>query len=165
MIQLHSAEVHIGYGWPGYFSLERLRLHLLLEFGRNEEDDSYLAAKIHNEELLRFAVKYFMNQRADYERVIELCMAAKVKAEFHAFDWDSYLFEAYKRAGMIIEQRVLARKQLLDGKLSYYDKLKESYSVNDWKFTYPEILEKLRPDLNRKVNIGSFIKIVRDEGE
>ncbi|WP_238540379.1 hypothetical protein [Paenibacillus mucilaginosus] len=78
--------------------------------------------------------------------------------------WKKLRHEAYRASGQLEEQRKLAEELLLDGDYDYYLKLKSTYTPEEWKGVYLELLPRLEHS-GRSYYFDPYPRILIEEQE
>lgn len=154
-----------------------IRFHLIEATDGPAKAQEFIEQNLHLPRFREIAIKKAATEN-NYERVLTLATEGeKVDAGFFGLSnkWQDYHYQALVRLGRLDEQRELALKFVLSGKvvrsdklvlsdeLYYYHELKKTYTPEEWKSVYPSILEKFAEQ--GKTDLGVYTSILIEENE
>ena len=98
----------------------------------------------------------------DYEGALNLSLDGEKSDEAYrglVSKWKKKRYNIYEVAGMLDEQRALARALIYENEFDYYLKLKETYGEAQWQAIYPEIHETISKTGQRFMSIYPMVLI------
>lgn len=113
----------------------------------------------------RFRKKAILSafEKEQYERAVQLCLdGEEADRDFRGLvhEWQQYRYKAYEFLGEPEKQRELGYELVLKGEYSYYLKLKELYSAEEWEAVLDRILKALE---EKSYNLEIYRKILIEE--
>jgi len=160
----------MNYAWFGNYYEERVKLiqySLIRQCDGEKQARDFMLNNLHHSGFREMAIKEALEEQ-DYEGVIELALEGEQQDSSLpglVQKWREYRYQAYQLANKIKELRELALEFILDGHISYYKCLKESYNRQEWPAVYQKIIGLLEEQGNNRQSIYTSILVVEDEKE
>ncbi|WP_180316662.1 SWIM zinc finger family protein [Shouchella shacheensis] len=156
-------------GWTrNYFSEEVafMRYQQMKNESEDEQARDYVKEHLHLPKFREMAIREAL-QKAEYDEAICLAEEGEMQGKESGLHglvnrWKAFRFDAYARSGQIEKQRELGKEFLLNGDFSYYDRLKETYSQEQWVAVYKDLLQRLEQGGRRN---AIYTKILVEEEE
>lgn len=147
------------------YSLEEnalLRMESISRLEGEKAAKTYLYGNLRWDRLRRIAVERAMKEE-NYPEAERLCLEKLLSQEqFNRTDWLEYLYRIYGFLHESGKQVETAENLLLEGNLSYYDRLKELLnSAGTWEKEYP----KLMNDCKTKLSFWQYQQLLERAGE
>lgn len=106
-----------------------------------------------------------------FDKALELAVQGEQKDVSKGYaglvnQWKKYRYEIYELTHQVGHQLELAKEFALSGDYSYYLRLKELYSKDEWEAAYEGILDKLEMNSNRNWTTASlYTRVLVEEKE
>jgi len=156
--------------WFSKYYEERVKLikyNMIRQCDGEEQAREYILNNLHHSDFRQMAIKEEF-EKQNYEGVIELALEGEQQDSSLpglVQKWREYRYQAYQLASKIKELRELALEFILDGHFSYYERLKDSYSRQEWPAVYQKIIGLLKEQGNNRQGIYTSILVAEDEKE
>lgn len=156
----------ISSSW-GRYEEERvvlIKYRLIEKTGGVEKAKSYLEQNRHFPALREMAIKNALVKK-DYQKVEALALEGEeIDRGFPGLvaKWQDYRYQVYKRTGQVEKLRNIALIKVYNGSFEHYKELKNTYSKDEWKEVYPNIIKEFE---KMKSHWNLYPQILIEEGE
>lgn len=147
---------------------ERVKLiiyNMIEKYQDKKASDDFIQINLEYPAFRKQAINNALKNK-NYELVIKLALEGE---EQHKRlirlkrEWKGFRYDAYKQSKQLQNQRALALDFIVDGNFEYYAELKNTYTIEEWKSIYPDIIKAIE-DKGRTF-ISSYSSILVEEHE
>ena len=164
-----AAQIEEDTSWSGSYYTEKgnlIRYKMIMMHGSPEQAQEFVTANLQYSAFREMTIESALKNK-------NFDLAERLALDGEALDhdkrglvkrWRECRYAAYSRSGNLEKQRALAMDFVLDGSFEYYMALKRSYTPDEWRSVYPEIIARIE---NRKGYLysGIYTQILIEEAE
>ena len=154
--------------WSGKYYEEKVKLikyYLIKQYDGEKQAQEFMLNNLHHSDFREMAINEAFTEQ-DYKGVIELSLEGEWQDNSLpglVQKWRECRYQAYQMANKKKELRELALEFILGGHISYYERLKESYSPEEWPAVYPQIIGLLEEEGNNRQDVYTSILVAEDQ--
>ena len=158
--------------YSSYFSEEaaRLRYQVIQKLEGDSQALKFLQAHLDITIFRKMAIEDAL-KNLQFDKALELAEQGEQKDTIQGYpglvsQWKKYRYEIYELTHQEDHQIKLAEEFAVSGDYSYYLRLKELYSKEEWEAAYKELLDKLEISCYRNWNTASlYTRVLTEEKE
>lgn len=139
-------------------TLKKYQYEFITQYLNKSEIKTFVDKNVQESEFREIAIKNCFDE-GDFENAIKYAKDGENNSQSD-IKWKEYRYKAYKELGLIEEQKILAKKLIFDGKVSYYEELKSLSNDKNFYENFQEDLQNLK-----KSKIISYIEIIEIEND
>lgn len=156
-----------GNSWSVRYDNERYLNQVFRLIEKTGDEDEQLLFLLNHVEYGTFRKKLIdiYTEKRDYLKVIQLAEEGERHDKEYrgsVSTWKAARYEAYKKAGMMKEQRILAKELFLAGDFDYYSDLKK-LSENDESTLYEEFKKTLKESYRYSGYSQTYLRLIKEE--
>ena len=158
--------------YSSYFSEEaaRLRYQVIQKHEGDSQASKFLQDHLDITIFRKMAIEDAI-RNLQFDKALELAEQGEQKDTIQGYpglvsQWKKYRYEIYELTHQADHQIKLAEEFAVSGDYSYYLRLKELYSKDEWDAAYKELLDKLEINCDRNWNTASlYTRVLTEEKE